>query len=151
MNKNEFKMRYDPESGRYIKKHIYGEGIFSNLASKLFNKTTKELAAKTSKKLAETALIKGSEKVSYFAGKWAGDKIVSILQGKNTPVKSKKKVTFSMEDSIIPIEVESEIQSIPTNSKPNQKSLTDFEIVERMNRLIPGGRLRRKNNNDIMN
>ena len=38
MNKNEFKMRYDPESGRYIKKHIYGEGIFSNVANKLFTK-----------------------------------------------------------------------------------------------------------------
>ena len=42
MNKNEFKMRYDPESGRHIKRHIYGEGIFSKLANKLFNKTTKE-------------------------------------------------------------------------------------------------------------
>ena len=42
-------MRYHSESGRYIKKHIYGEGLFSNLANKLFNKTTKELASKTSK------------------------------------------------------------------------------------------------------
>ena len=48
MNKNEFKMRYDQESGCYLNKHIYCEGIFSNLANKLFNKTTKELAAKTS-------------------------------------------------------------------------------------------------------
>ena len=51
MNKNEFKIRYDRESGRYIKKHIYGEGIFSKLASKSFNKTTKELAAEMGKKL----------------------------------------------------------------------------------------------------
>ena len=55
-------MRYDPESGCYIKEHIYGEGIFSNLASKLFNKTTKELAAKTGKKLAHTALTKELKK-----------------------------------------------------------------------------------------
>ena len=91
-----------------LKKHIYGEGIFSNLASKIFNKTTKELASKTSIKLAEKALTKGSEKVGNFAGQWAGDKIVGILKGKNkqnTPVEPKKKVTFSMEDSIIPIEV----------------------------------------------
>ena len=54
MNKNEFKMRYGQVSGRYIRKDIYDEGIFSNLASKLFNKTTKQLAAKTNKKLAET-------------------------------------------------------------------------------------------------
>ena len=79
MNKNKFKMRYDPES---IRKHIYGEGIFSNLASKLFNKTTKELAAKTSKKLAETALIKGAEKTGDFVENLAGDKTVTILQGK---------------------------------------------------------------------
>ena len=50
-------MRYDQESGRYFKNHIYGEGIFSNLANKLFNK-------RTSKKLAERALTKGSEKVN---------------------------------------------------------------------------------------
>ena len=55
MNKTEFKMRYDQESGRYIKKDIYGEGIFSNLASKVFNKTAKKLAAKMGKKQAETA------------------------------------------------------------------------------------------------
>ena len=36
-----------------------------------------------------------------------------------TPVEPKQKVTFSMEDSITPIEVEPEIQSIPTNYKPN--------------------------------
>ena len=61
-------MRYDPESGRYIKKHICGEGIFSKLANKLFNKTSKELAAKKIKKLAETALTKGPEKVRDFTG-----------------------------------------------------------------------------------
>ena len=63
MNKNEFKMRYDPESGGYIKKHIYDERIFSNLANKLFNKTTKELVTKTSKKLAEKALTKDLKKL----------------------------------------------------------------------------------------
>ena len=94
MNKNELKMRYDPESGRYIKKQIFGEGVFSNLANKLFNKTTKELAKKTSKKLAETAVTEGSEKIGDFAGHWAGDKIVGILKGKNkqnTPVEPPKK------------------------------------------------------------
>ena len=55
-----------------------------------------------------------------------------------------------MEDSIIPIEVEPEIQSIPTNSKPKKsQQLTDFEIAERMNRLLAGGRLKRKNKNYI--
>ena len=122
-------MRYDSESGRYIKKHIYGEGIFRNLANKLLNKTTKELAAKTSKKLAEKASTKGSEKVGDFAGQWAGDKIVSILQGKkkqNTYVEPNKKVTFSMKDSIIPIEPE--IQSI--QEIVNQKSHNNSQILK---------------------
>ena len=56
-----------------------------------------------------------------------------------------------MEDSIIPLDIKSEIQSIPTNYKPKRsKQLTDFEIAERMNRLMAGGRLRRKNKNYIM-
>ena len=51
---SEFKMRYDPEIGRYVKKHIYtgeihGEGladIFKLVGSKLFSKTAKEIAKK---------------------------------------------------------------------------------------------------------
>ena len=118
------------------------------MANKLINKTTKELAAKKSKKLAEKALIKGSEKVGDLAGQWAGDKIVGIIQGKNkqsTPIEPKQKVTFTMEDRIVRIEVEPETQSIPTNSKPKKsQQLTDFEIAEIMNRLLAVGRLRRK-------
>ena len=111
-----------------LKKHIYGERIFSNLGSKIFNKKTKEFASKTSKTLAARALTKGSEKVGDFAGQWAGDKIVGILKGKNkqnTPVEPIKKVTFSMKDSIIP--TEPEIQPIPTNYEPKKsEQLTDF-------------------------
>ena len=58
-----------------------------------------------------------------------------------------------MEDSIIPIEVEPKIQSIPTNSKPKKsQKLTDFEIAETMNSLLAGGKLmkKRKNKNYIM-
>ena len=124
MKKNEFKIRYDPESGCYNKKHIYGEGIWSNIGKKIFGKTTKELAAKTSKKLAETALTKEAEKTEHFAGKWAGDKIVGILKHKNKQnmsVEPKKKVTFSMEDRIIPIEVEPEIQSIAKKVTTTQR------------------------------
>ena len=56
-----------------------------------------------------------------------------------------------MECTVIPIEVEPEIKSIPTNHKPKtSQELADFEIAERMNRLITGGRLKRKNKNYIM-
>ena len=32
--KREFKTRYDPEKGRYLKKHVYGEGFVSNMFEK---------------------------------------------------------------------------------------------------------------------
>ena len=60
-------------------------------------------------------------------------------------------MTFSIENSIIPIEAEPEIQENQTNYEPKKsQQLTDFGIAERMNRLMAGGRLRRKNKNYIM-
>ena len=41
---SEFKRKYDPELGRYVKTHIYGEGIMDvmrSIGSKVFGKTTK--------------------------------------------------------------------------------------------------------------
>ena len=63
---SEFKRRYDPEMGRYVKKHVYsgeihGEGltdIFKSIGSKLFGKTAKEMT----KKAATTAVTKAAEK-----------------------------------------------------------------------------------------
>ena len=50
-----------------------------------------------------------------------------------------------MENSILPKEAEAEIQVNQTNYEPKKsQQLTDFEIAERMNRLMAGGRLRRK-------
>ena len=49
MRQSEFKRRYDVKTGRYVKKHIYGEGVtdvFKTIGRKLFGKTMKE-AAKT--------------------------------------------------------------------------------------------------------
>ena len=78
MNKSELKKRYDPEIGRYVKKHIYtgeihGEGlidIFKSIGSKLFSKTTKEIAKKAATKTGE------------HIGNRAGDKIVQLLSKK---------------------------------------------------------------------
>ena len=42
MRQSEFKMRFDPELGRYTRQHIYGEGmmdVFKSFGSKLFGKT----------------------------------------------------------------------------------------------------------------
>ena len=54
MRQSEFKRKYDPELGRYVKKkHIYGEGIMGVLKSvgrKMFGKTVKSIAKKQQQK-----------------------------------------------------------------------------------------------------
>ena len=110
---NEFKPRFDPELGRYVSKHIHGEGImdvFRSVGSKLFGKTAKELVKKGAKTAAEKAITKTGE----FAGNKAGDK---------QPSKTKS-VTMSQ----------------PKMEQP----LTDFQIAERVNQMISGGKLKRR-------
>ena len=48
MRQSELKRKYDPELGRYVKKHVYGEGIsdvMKSIGSRVLGKTTKELAS----------------------------------------------------------------------------------------------------------
>ena len=83
MRQSEFKMRFDPELGRYTRQHIYGEGmmdVFKSIGSKLFGKTMKKAA----KKGAEKALTAAATKTGEHVGKKAGDKIVQMLS-KNPP------------------------------------------------------------------
>ena len=45
MRQSEFKMRFDPELGKFTRQHVYGEGIsdvFKSFGSKLFGKTIKK-------------------------------------------------------------------------------------------------------------
>ena len=117
MRQSEFKRRYDVKTGRYVKKHIYGEGVtdvFKTIGRKLFGKTMKE-AVKTA---ARKAVQKAATKTGEYAGEKAGDKIIQLLSKKNkTPV------------------VASPIEN-------PQKELTDYEINERVNQLLSGGRMR---------
>ena len=123
MNKNIIKRRYDPTIDRYVKKdihtgEIYGEGlmdIFKSVGRKLFSKTTKDIA----KKGAKSATNKAVTKVGQHIGNRAGEKIVQLLQ-KKQPIQQTIKQTQNN-----------------TTSKP----LTDFEIAQRVNRLISGGKL----------
>ena len=42
-------MKYSPETGKYTRQHIYGEGIsdaFKSFGSKLFGKTSKKMLKK---------------------------------------------------------------------------------------------------------
>ena len=101
MRQSEFKMRFDPELGRYTRQHIYGEGmmdVFKSFGSKLFGKTMKKAA----KKGAEKALTAAATKTGEHVGKKAGDKIVQML----SKSKNKPKVTFNKNAEAIPSEKE---------------------------------------------
>ena len=126
MRQSEFKRRYDVKTGRYVKKHIYGEGVtdvFKTIGRKLFGKTMKEAAKMATKK----AVQKAATKTGEYAGEKAGAKIIQLLSKKNkntkTPVAASPIVTSSIENP--------------------QKGLTDYEINERVNQLLSGGQMRR--------
>ena len=114
MRQSEFKMRFDPELGRYTRQHIYGEGmmdVFKSFGSKLFGKTMKKAAKK--------AVTAAATKTGEHVGKKAGDKIVQMLSKSNkTP-----KVTFNKNVEIIP---------------------SKKEINQRVNTILSGGSTRKR-------
>jgi len=122
---SELKRRFDPEIGKYVKKHIHtgeihGEGltdILKSVGTKLFGKTAKEIAQKA----AITAATKAATKTGEHLGNKAGDKIVQLLSKKQP-----KQQTIQH-----------------TISEPVDEALTDFEIAQRVNRLISGGKIRK--------
>ena len=88
MRQSEFKRRYDVKMGLYVKKHIYGKGVvtdvFKTIGRKLFGKTMKE-ADKTA---AKKAVQKAGTKTGEYAGEKAGDKIIQLLSKKNKNTKT---------------------------------------------------------------
>ena len=119
MRQSEFKMRFDPELGRFTRQHIYGEGmmdVFKSFGSKLFGKTMKKAAKKGVKKAVTAAATKTGEHV----GKKAGDKIVQMLSKGGVAPPTAKKVTF----------------------KPVlNKKITQQEINKRVNAILSGGKI----------
>ena len=106
----------------YVKKHIYGEGIsdvFKMIGKKVFGKTAREAAKTATKKALQTAATKTGE----YAGEKAGSKIIQVLSKRN-----KNTVTPTM---AYPIE------------NPQTRELRDYEINERVNQLLSGGRMRK--------
>ena len=121
----EFKKRYDPRLGKYVKKRIYGEGISDVLkavGSKIFGRTAKKAAESVAKSATKKAAIATSE----YAGKKAGDKIVELLSNNKTTTQS------------FPVEL-----NMSTPKESNE--LTDQEVYDRVNRILSGGKLRRRN------
>ena len=126
MRQSEFKRRYDVKTGRYVKKHIYGEGVtdvFKTIGRKLFGKTMNEAAKTATKK----AVQKAATKTGEYAGEKAGDKIIQLLNKKN---KNTKTPVAALPVATTPI-------------KNPQKELNNYEINERMNQLLSGGQMRR--------
>ena len=122
MRQSEFKRRFDVKTETYIKKHLYGKGVvtdvFKTIGRKQFGKTIKEAAKTATKK----AVHKAATKTGEYASQKAGDRIIQLLSKKNKNTKT-------------PVAT-SPIQ------KP-QKKLTDYEINERVNQLLSGGQMRR--------
>ena len=122
MKQSEFKKRYDVKTGRYVKKHIYGEGVvtdvFKTIDRKLFGKTMKEAAKTATKK----AVQKAATRTGEYAGEKTGNKIFQLLSKKNKSTKTP-------------------VATLPIENP--QKELTDYEINERVNQLLSGGRMRR--------
>ena len=125
MRQCELKKRYDPDLDAYVTKHIYGEGIsdvFKSIGRKIFGKTVNKVAKSTAKKAAAAT--------SEYAGKKAGDKIVEILSNNKTTTPSLTQ-SFPVESNM---------------STPNESNeLTDQEVYDRVNRILSGGKLRRRN------
>ena len=120
----EFKKRYDPKLGKYVKKRVYGEGI-----SDVFKAVGSKIFGRTAKKAAESAAKKAAMKTNEYAGKKAGDKIVELLNNNKTTTPS--------------VMIEPSLPKQISLSEPN--ILTAQEVNDRVNQLLSGGKLRRRN------
>ena len=130
MKESEFKKRYDPELGRFTRRHIYGEGVmdvFKNIGSKFFGQTLKKGAKTAATKAVTTAATKTGEHV----GKKAGDKIIQMLSKSKTP----KKVTFD-EPIIQAKKTGEEITKILSASKPITIPMTQQDRYQQLGLIL---------------
>ena len=122
MRQSEFKMRFDPELGRFTRQHIYGEGmmdVFKSFGKAIFGKTMKKAA----KKGVEKAVTAAATKTGEHVGKKAGDKIFQMLTKENA-FPPAKKVSFNKN-----------VETIPN------KKITQQEINQRVNAILSGGKI----------
>ena len=85
MRQSEFKKKYDPDMGKFSRKHIYGEGIMDTVKSFLGKKPTKKVKFR----------VPPPKPTPASTTKKAGDKIVKMFSGENTPSRktNKRKMT----------------------------------------------------------
>ena len=135
MRQSDFKKKYDPEIGRFIRQHIYGEGVmdvFKNIGSKIFGQTLKQAAKTAATKAVTTAATKTGEHV----GKKAGDKIIQMLSKKNTP----KSVSFKETVATASKPGEEIVKILSKNNTPRKinptKKMTQQDINQRLNLIL---------------
>ena len=91
MRQSEFKKKYDPDMGKFSRKHIFGEGIMDTVKSFLSKKPTrKKLQFAPPPKPTPTS-----------ANKKGGIKIVKMLSGKNPP--SRKMTQQEINNNVLKI------------------------------------------------
>ena len=113
MRQSEFKKKDNPERGKYIKQHIYGEGIIDSVKS--FFKPTK----KTSKPLPKPPKkVRFDLPSSSAANKKSGDEIVKLLARESTSPTGR-----------------------PPSTKPSSKKMTQKEINHRVLQIMSGGKI----------
>ena len=125
MNVFEYKKRYDPELGRYVKKNIYSGEMIGGVEGAGLTDFLKKGAKKAAKWGFQKVARKTGEKVS----KKAGDKITQLLKGNEG--------YEGYEGYELP-----DFQGLQQQSP--QTPMSQEEINERINRLMSGGKLRRK-------
>ena len=82
MRQSEFKKKYDPDTGKFSRKHIYGEGIMDTVKSFLGKKPTRKKV---------TFAVPPPKPTPPSTTKKAGDKIVKLLSGENPPSRKTNK------------------------------------------------------------
>ena len=87
MRQSEFKKKYDPDTGKYTRKHIYGEGIMHSVKSFLGKKPTRKKVT-----------FAPPPKPTPTATKKAGDKIVKMLSNENPSPSCKKQSPMSQQE-----------------------------------------------------
>ena len=80
MRQSEFKRKYDPEMGKYVRQHIYGEGIIDTVKS--FFKPTQKNPKPPTKPPKKVRLDLPS---SSAVNKKSGDEIVKLLSRESSP------------------------------------------------------------------
>ena len=75
MRQSEFKKKYDPDTGKFSRKHIYGEGIMDSVKSFLGKKPTRK----------KVTFAPPPKPTPSSSNKKAGEKIIKMLSGKNPP------------------------------------------------------------------